>query len=312
MSSGLFNKFKLTQKQSTGAKTLSDRSPLPSTGASKNQMSPELFLKFRDFIYEKSGIYFTETKKYLLEGRISKRIDQLKMKSFDEYFRFVSAPTNSRKELPALFEAVTINETYFFRNEPQFQALESIITPEILKGKAKSPIKKFRVWSAACSSGEEPYTVAMLLLEKIKPKFPQFQFEVIGNDIDSSMLQKARGGVYKEYSVRNMPKYYLQKYFTKQNDRYVLNQEVRNMVRFMSMNLYDSNAMRTMANYDVIFCCNVLIYFDQKSKQKVVANLYDSLAKNGYLFIGYSESLHGISKAFKLVHFPKTISYKKE
>ncbi len=276
------------------------------------KMDDATFKKFRDLIYQQCGIAFTENKKYLLEGRIGKRLEAHGLATFDEYYKLISSSAQQRDELPSLFEAVTINETYFFRNPPQFEALEQVIIPEIMNTKQSQPTKKLRIWSAASSSGEEAYTIAMLLLDKIKPQFPGFQFEVFASDISAAVLEKARTGVYKEYSVRNMPAYYLNKYFTRDGDKFVLSSEIRNMVKFLSVNLYETPTMRTMTNFDVIFCCNVLIYFDTLAKQQVVANLYDSLNKNGYLFIGYSESLHGVSKAFKLVHFPKTIAYKKE
>lgn len=277
------------------------------------KMDDATFKKFRDFVYEQCGISFTENKKYLLEGRIAKRLEAHNLTSFDDYYRLISNSTSARDELPNLFEVVTINETYFFRNPPQFEALEQVILPEIMKAKmAQGGNKKLRIWSAASSSGEEAYTMSMLILEKIRPQFPGMQFEIVASDINTAVLEKARTGVYKEYSVRNMPAHYLNKYFTQEGDKYILTPEVRNQVKFMCVNLYDTPTMRSMTGFDVIFCCNVLIYFDTQAKQQVVANLYDALNKGSYLFIGYSESLHGVSKAFKLVHFPKTIAYKKE
>lgn len=280
--------------------------------ANAPKMDELMFKKFRDFIYEQCGISFTENKKYLLEGRIAKRLEAHNLETFDDYFRLITSSSAAREELPSLFEVVTINETYFFRNPPQFEALEQVILPEILTARQSQGNKKIRIWSAASSSGEEAYTISMMILERIKPQFPGFTFEIVGSDINTAVLEKARSGVFKEYSVRNMPAHYLNKYFTRDGDKYILTPEVRNQVKFMCVNLYDTPTMRTMTGFDVIFCCNVLIYFDTVAKQQVVADLYDALNKTGYLFIGYSESLHGVSKAFKLVHFPKTIAYKKE
>ncbi len=308
MNSGLFNKFKQTQPDAATGRTAVGIE----SADDDRTMSAELFARLRDFIYEQCGIYFAESKKYLLEARLSRRLAALQIKTYREYLRYASASVNTRTELPALFDAITINETYFFRNPPQFNALETIILPEIIAQRRKKGVKTIRLWSAACSSGEEPYTMAMLILEKIKPRYPDMKFEIIGNDINTKVLQRARVGVYKEYSIRNMPKHYLLKYFSQEKDKYILNQNVRDLVRFISLNLYDARAMRSMINFDVIFCCNVLIYFDARSKQQVISNLYNSLGEMSYLFIGYSESLHGISKAFKLVHFPKTIAYKRE
>ncbi len=310
--SGLFDKFKASPKPQT-AITPPVLPGLAARTASTTVMTDEMFRTMRDFVYTQSGIYFVDAKKYLLEGRVAKRIEALKMSSFEEYYAFIASPLNRRQELPALFEAITINETYFFRNEPQFQALETIILPELLKKKLASPIKKLRLWSAASSSGEEAYTLAMIIAEQFKPRYPSVQFEIVGTDISPAVVAKAQQGVYQEYAVRNLPQNYLRKYFTRDTrGGYVLVPEIRSMVTFSRLNLYDTAAMRAMHLFDVIFCCNVLIYFDAQSKQQVVTHLYDALNSEGYLFIGYSESLHSISKAFRIVHFPKTIAYKKD
>lgn len=274
-------------------------------------MSDETFRELRDVIYKQSGIYYTESKKYLLEGRISKRLAVCKLNTFEEYVNYLKS-INSRQEMNSLFEVITINETYFFRAEQQFEAFEKIIVPEILKTRITNTQPMFRIWSAASSTGEEPYTLALIINEKIKPMFPKVNFQIIASDINNAVLDSARKGVYKEYSIRNMPQAYLKKYFSQNGAHYTLNEDIKKMVKFMNINLYDTNAMRSIVGCDVIFCCNVLIYFDIPSKQQVISYLYDALNIGGYLIIGYSESLHGISKAFKLIHLPKAMAYKKE
>jgi chemotaxis protein methyltransferase CheR len=216
------------------------------------------------------------------------------------------------EELRHLYEAVTINETFFFRNEPQFEALEQALIPDLVARKRSLGKPKIRVWSAASSSGEEAYTIAMLYLERLKPKYPDLEIEIIGTDINQAVLETAKRGIYRDYSIRSTPKHYLSQYFQEESSRYHLREEVKRLVRFEHLNLADQLKMRQMQNFDVIFCCNVLIYFDLKSKTQVISNLYNSMTKGGYLFIGYAESLHGISAAFKLVNFPKTVAYKKE
>ena len=134
----------------------------------------------------------------------------------------------------------------------------------------------------------------------------------MGTDINQAVVETARKGVYRDYSIRNMPKYFLDKYFVTEDSRYHLRDEVKRLVRFENLNLYDRSRMKMMTNFDIIYCCNVLIYFDAQSKIQVVSNLYDSLRRGGFLFIGYAESLHGISTAFKLINFAKTVAYKKE
>ena len=184
--------------------------------------------------------------------------------------------------------------------------------PAILARRGSLTRQKLRVWSAASSSGEEAHTIAMIYLEKLRTKYQGLELEVVGTDISYAVLETARKAVYREYSIRNMPKHYLEKYFTVEDVRYLLRDEVKRLVRFDHMNLYEQTRMRQVTNVDVIFCCNVLIYFDTQSKIQVVSNLYNALNRGGYLFIGYAESLHGISTAFKLESFPKTVAYKKE
>jgi len=275
-------------------------------------MSDETFRQLREFIYQQTGIYFQDNKKYLLEGRIGKRIQLLGLNSQEDYLQFIKYGTRRSEEMRHFYDAITINETFFFRNEPQFEAFENTLVPSILARRGSLTRQKIRVWSAASSSGEEAHTIAMIYLEKLRPKYPGLELEVVGTDISNAVLETARKGVYRDYSIRNMPKQYLAKYFTVEDVRYLVRDEVKSLVRFEHMNLYDQTRMRMMTNFDVIFCCNVLIYFDAKSKIQVVSNLYNALNRGGFLFIGYAESLHGISTAFKLENFPKTVAYKKE
>lgn len=274
------------------------------------KMSDATFRLIREFIYQQTGIYFQDNKKYLLEGRLGKRLQVLNLGTFEEYLQLIKYGTRRNEELKFFYDAITINETFFFRNEPQFEAFEKTLVPAIVG--AKSGRQRLRVWSAASSSGEEAHTIAMLYLERLRPKYPMLELEVVGTDINSTVLDTARKGVYRDYSVRNMPKMYLDKYFKAEDGRFTVRDDVRRLVRFEHMNLYDQIRMRQMGSFDIIFCCNVLIYFDSPSKIQVVSNLYDALNRGGYLFIGYAESLHGISTAFKLENFPKTVAYKKE
>ncbi|HTY39053.1 MAG TPA: protein-glutamate O-methyltransferase CheR [Bacteroidota bacterium] len=276
------------------------------------KMSDDMFRQFRDFIYQQTGIMFQDTKKYLLEGRLAKRLQVLNLRDFESYHQLVKFGTRRAEEMKFLYDAVTINETFFFRNEPQFEAFEKTLVPQIVASRRSTGRTTLRVWSAASSSGEEAYTIAMLYLERLRPMFPGLEIEIVGTDINSTVLDTARQGIYREYSIRNTPKYYLQKYFKTEDSRYYIDESAKRLTKFQHMNLYDRPKMRLMSRFDVIFCANVLIYFDTKSKIQVVSDLYDALNPGGYLFIGYAESLHGISTAFKLINFPKTVAYKKE
>lgn len=274
-------------------------------------MSIQLFQEIRKYIYDTTGIYFQDNKKYLLESRLQRRISFLGLKSYEEYFSLLKSNPNS-EEKKYFYEAITINETFFFRNQPQLDALASKILPEIIQKKISLNKNRIRIWSAASSSGEEAYSIAMVFQDLVKPKYPNIEIEIIGTDISSTVIETAKNGIYKEYSVRNIPPYYLKKYFIINGNTFEVKPEIKQLVSFKILNLYDDVLMKTMLNFDVIFCANVLIYFDTASKIKVVSHLYNSLNRGGYLFIGYSETLQGISKAFNLVSFPKTVGYKKE
>ncbi|MCX7875666.1 MAG: protein-glutamate O-methyltransferase CheR [Melioribacteraceae bacterium] len=282
-------------------------------GAKPTVMSASLFESIRKYIYENTGIYFQDNKKYFLESRLLRRMNYLGLKTFEEYFDLLRYGTNGQSEKKYFYEAITINETFFFRNQPQLDALAQTILPEIISLKQAAGKNKIRIWSAASSSGEEAYSIAMTFQDLIKPRYPSFELEVVGTDINNAVVETATQGIYRDYSIRNTPPYFLKKYFKVGNGgTYEVNPEIKKMASFKVMNLYDDAAMKMMYNFDVIFCANVLIYFDVASKIKVVSHLYNSLNKGGYLFIGYSETLHGISKAFKLVSFPNTVGYKKE
>ncbi len=284
--------------------------PMPMT-QSGQQMTADEFVQFRDFIYAHCGIFYQDNKKYLLEGRIAKRMQHLKMAHFADYLTLIKFGAGRAQEYRFLYEAITINETFFFRNEAQLAVMDDTLVPQFVKAKGGGRAK-LRIWSAASSSGEEAHTIAIMFLEKWKNRYPNLDLEIIGTDISPHVLDTAKKGIYRQYSVRNMQPEIMKKYFHVNGGEYTLRDEVRSLVRFDQLNLYDDVKMRQMTNFDIIFCANVLIYFDMNSKIKVVSHLYNSLVRDGTLFIGYAESLHGISKAFKVIHFPKTIAYKKE
>jgi chemotaxis protein methyltransferase CheR len=280
--------------------------------ASDTEMPSIMFENWRKYIYEICGIYFQDNKKYLLESRLKKRISFLGLNSYSEYFDYIKNNSNSTSEKRFLYEAITINETYFFRNQQQLDALVSSVLPDIIEEKTAQQKNKVRIWSAASSSGEEAYSVAICIIDLMRSKYPHIEFEIIGTDISQAVIEIAKKGTFKEYSIRNTPQYYLKKYFKLNGTEYEIDPKVKKMVSFKLLNLYDDVGMRTMMNFDVIFCANVLIYFDVSSKIKVISNLYNSLNRGGHLFIGYSETLQNISKSFKLISYPKTIGYKKE
>ena len=276
-------------------------------------MSNHSFYALRDMIYERSGIFFPDQKKYILENRLLRRIEEGGFDDFEKYIDFLRHDPLRDKEFSTLFDIVTTNETSFFRDATQLQAFESVVLPPIVKEAEEKGCKKLRIWSAPCSTGEEPYTLAMLLLNK----FPKIQdsgwdIEIHGSDISECVLNSARRGEYNDYSIRNVPPPYLDRYFTKNgNGKYNVRPEVRGMVRLSNINLFDNMRVKMFRGMNIVFCRNMLIYFDEAAKKRVIANIYDSLAPGGYLFIGHAESLFNISRAFKLVNINNILIYQK-
>ncbi len=268
-------------------------------------------LKLRDLVYEETGMFFPDEKQYYFESRFLRRMKELNISSFISYHNFLKTNPNRRDEFNKLISELTINETSFFRNKPQFTALQNIVVPEIIKAREESVLKRMRIWSAGCSSGEEAYTIAMLLDELSAGPLKGWNLQVEGTDIDDAVLNKAKEGLYKKYAVKNMPDYYKQRYIKETGDNYYIDESLKKISTFKKLNLNDDMAMVFQKGFDVIFCRNVLIYFNIESKKRVIQKFFNSLTLGGYLFIGFSESLFQISDRFKLIHFPGGMVYQK-
>ena len=273
-------------------------------------ISDKDFEQLRDFIYNICGMYFHTTKKYFLESRLTRRMEATGAKTYQDYYLLLKSPRGS-EELKFLMDEITTNETYFFRNVPQLAALENKLLPEIVETKNKMGFRKLRIWSAASSSGEEAYTMAMILLEKRATLLKDWIIEIVGTDINETVIAQAKEGIYNAYSVRNIPDVYKRKYIREDNGKFILSPDVKKFVTFNKLNLYEDSKMIFMKSFDFIFCANVLIYFDTASKSKVVQHFYNNLQPYGYFFVGQSESLHGVNDKFKTVHFPGGFCYKK-
>ena len=271
------------------------------------KMSDEEFLVLRDFINRECGLYFELSSKYLLEKRLSRRIHEHQLSSFKEYHYFLLYDKNRLEEMGALVDILTTNETYFLREEYQLKAFKEEILPEILKKKKE---KTIRIWSAGCSSGEEPYTLAMLVIEASLP--PDWKVEIIGSDISQRVLQIARRGIYSTSSFRVLPDEYRERFFHQdESGKYHVNDELKEKVTFGKLNLLDSQRINLIPAMDIILCRNVIIYFDNETKRKVIGNFYSKLNDGGYLLLGHSESLMNISTSFKLKHLKNDMVYQK-
>ncbi len=268
-------------------------------------MSEELFRLFRDYILNQCGIYFKETNKFLLERRIMQRIKALQFQSYEQYYYYLTYDPRASQEIDFLYDVITTNETYFFREQKQLKAFIEEIVPEILSTK-----EKLRIWSAGCSTGEEPYTIAILLNEY--NYFQKASIDIFASDLSQEAIVKARKGIYRENSFRTCPEHFKKKYFEEIAPATLkLKDEIKQKVSFGKLNLLDINRTYLLGYLDIIFCRNVIIYFDDKAKKKVIDMFFDRLYPKGFLLLGHSESLITITTKFKLRHLKNDMVYQK-
>ena len=268
------------------------------------------YLRIRDVIYQSSGIYQPEEKLYLLASRCARRMSAVQARTPSEYLGHLTAGANRETELRLLLNEITIGETYMFRGGPQLEALRNVVLPQILQYKSALGPKSLHFWSAGCSTGEEPYTLAMFLLEESANLLSGWQFDILATDLNDNSLALGRAGTYGEYALRSTTGTLRQRYFTFVGDgRLRVKDRLKSIIRFERVNLHDDATMGLLKGMDVIFCCNVLIYFDLASKRKVIEHFHSNLLPGGYLFLGHAESLYQVDDRFRLVHFPGAIGY---
>jgi chemotaxis protein methyltransferase CheR len=278
--------------------------------ADSQDLKDPAYLKIRDLVYQISGIYHPEEKLYLLAARCARRMAAVKTPTPSEYIDHLTVRGNREAELRLLLNEITIGETYMFRSPQQLEALRSVILPQLLQAKAALGFKRLHLWSAGCSTGEESYTLAMFLLEMKETLLSGWTVDILATDLNDNSLAAARSGVYGEYALRSTSDMLRRKYFRPHDaSRLEAGEELKSLIRFDRVNLNDDGKMTFLKGMDVIFCCNVLIYFDLASKRKVMQHFYANLLPGGYLFLGHAESLYQVDDRFHLVHFPGAIGY---
>lgn len=269
-------------------------------------ITDEEFRLFRNLIYEESGIYLKENRKDFLENRLLKRMNATGMASPYWYYKLVAE--KKKAELLVLLDLLTVNETSFFRNRPQLDFFKNLILPEVLKKKNNGVSKKLRIWSAGCSTGEEPYTIAMLVRE-VLPFFEPREVRIYASDLSLTALETANRGEYAADKIlATVDDHYIDRYFEKNADRLRIKNDLKKMVVFDFHNLKHDNGLRDL---DVIFCRNVMIYFDLEEQKRLVGKFHISLNPGGYLLIGHAETLQGMDCDFQFVYDNKGTAYKK-
>ncbi len=280
------------------------------TAATTNHTLTEpQFTKLAKIIYERAGIHFAPAKRYVLESRLSRRLGELEIDNFDQYLTLLSTGPYREDEFQEMFNRITINETSFFRNEPQMDYFETRILPQLIE--ARKSQRRLRIWSAACSSGEEPYTLAIQVHRTLGLRMADWAVEILGTDISERVLELAQGGKYPQYAVRSVGPLVLRRYFKESQGMYELDPTIRSMVQFQKLNLKDAMGARRFGTFDVIFCRNVMIYFDDAMKASCVKMFHSQLAQDGTLFIGHSETLRSMQSEFTPIDEPQAFAYVK-
>lgn len=268
--------------------------------------SEEDLKRLCEFLYRRTGMVFNESKRYYVQRRLDERMAATKTASFAAYFAHLRADEAS--EIEHFINAFTINETYFYREDYQLQCL----TRDLLRERVEQGAKRgVRIWSAPCSTGEEPYSIAIWLLENW-PLVDAYEIEIVGSDIDTRVLEAARMGRYSRRALMRLEEGLIERYFEREEEEtWRIIEDLRESVRFAPVNLLASNETRAYGQFDVIFCRNVLIYFDDASRRLAADNLFESLAPGGFICLGHSESMSRISPLFEVRRFGDAIVYQK-
>jgi chemotaxis protein methyltransferase CheR len=275
-------------------------------------LNTEDFRRLCEFFYRRTGMVFTETKRYYVERRVRERMRATGSRTFASYFARLRI--DAMAEVEQLVNAFTINETYFYREKHQLECLTNDLLADRVKprsGRNGNGNNAIRIWSLPCSTGEEPYSIAIWLLENWPP-VDEFDIEIIGSDIDTKVLEAARLGEFGKRALAQMPSGLVDRYFADLGDeRWRVVDDLRGSVRFTPVNLIDPAETASFGRFDVIFCRNVLIYFDDASRRVAAENLYDSLLPGGFLCLGHTESMSRISPLFEVRRFSDAIVYQR-
>ncbi len=269
---------------------------------------PQL-IQIRDLVYQVAGIFHPDNRMSFLEERCARRMQATRVNSLREYYECLTTKPTQDAEMANLLNDITVGETCFFRNQPQLDALRNIVLPGIVETRAKAAVSHLRIWSAGCSTGEEPYTLSILLFEETAKTLAGWTFEILATDLNHAAIAHAQQGSYGEESTRNLTPYLIDKYFEPCGGELQIKPEIKCKVSFAHANLLDETAMALNTGFDIILCCNVLMYFEAAARQRLVRQFYNSLLPHGYFLLGHAESIFGVNERFRLVHMPSTTAY---
>jgi chemotaxis protein methyltransferase CheR len=271
------------------------------------KMSEEEFRLLRELVHGHCGIFFRDDTRYLLERRLAPRLEALAIPDFAGYHRFLRFDPGRTGELQKAIDLLTTNETYFYREPLQLDALAREILPALARERAAE--RTLRILSAGCSTGEEPYTIAVLV--KDSRLFEGWNVEISGCDISSRCVEHARAGVYGEHAFRNAEAEPMRRWFHLREGKWAIDEAIKRMVRFSRENLLDPRALAPLGRLDVLVCRNVMIYFDTPARKQVLRTFHEKLRDGGWLLLGHSESLINLTADFEMVHLETDLVYRK-
>jgi chemotaxis protein methyltransferase CheR len=277
------------------------------SGSRAVRISSEEVERFCDFLYRRTGLSFSESKRYFIDRRLEERIAATGSPSFQAYFSLLRADADH--EIEFLINSFTVNETYFYREDHQLRCMTSNLLGAIVE--QRPPGSTIRIWSIPCSTGEEPYSIALWLMENW-PQVDNYNVEIVGSDIDTRALRAAAEGIYGDRALMRLSRGIVDRYFKPVADsKHEIDEGLRNSIEFTRANVIDPKDMARYRDFDLIFCRNVLIYFDDASRRQAAENLYDCLRPGGYICLGHSESMSRISPLFSVCRFPDAIVYQR-
>lgn len=253
------------------------------------KMTSGQFQKLHKIIYDRSGIHFAESKKYIIESRLGHRLQELKVDNFDQYIALLTMGPYQADEFQEMFNRITINETSFFRNDKQLEIFESEYLAKLIHERRDT--KRLRIWSSASSTGEEPYTIAIQIHRSLGIRIADWKIEILGTDISEKVLKTAQAGQYTSYSMRGADTTIINRYFDVNNALFEIKPEIKSMVNFEKLNLKDTLSAKRHGTFDIIFCRNVMIYFDDVMRKQCFKMFNEMLADDGVLLIGHSETI---------------------
>lgn len=303
------NKIKLNLKKKVLRQTDTSNTDSQSVFPEEIVMSEQNFSELQSIIYNTSGFYISGGNKYRINKYINENLVNMNLEGIQDYLSYINKP-EGKKEIYNIVGSISIQNDKFFANMNRIRALVSDIIPNIIENTRSAGNNKVNIWFTNTSRGEEVYSIAIVLAEQIIPQYPDMQFKIYASDINRSLIEFANEAEYNQISIENVRDELLDKYFIKKKRKYAVTDNIKYLVKFRKIVLFDRNQISSLPKMDLVFCSSILVYFDLASRQKLVSNIKKAMNDNSYLILGKNESLGNIDHGMELIHFNKLMAYK--